>query len=142
MADSSIVIKGATQNETVSARTNASGEKMEAVVLGIDGSDSVVGADAANGVDVDVTRVQGTVTTQDVVAGTATLTNISGNTASATLLAANANRRGVVVHNDSTATLFLKYGLSASSTSYTYKIPPDATWEMPPIVYTGLIAGI
>jgi hypothetical protein len=41
---------------------------MEVVVVGIDGSDSVVGSDTANGLDVDVTRVQGSVT---VVQGTA-----------------------------------------------------------------------
>jgi len=117
MADSSLVIRGNSGAETISARTNASGEKMEAVVIGIDGSDSIVPGDATQGLKVD---------TRDI-AGTATLTNISGINSSATLLVANTARRGVVLHNDSTAVLYLKYGLSASSTSYTYKIPPDGT---------------
>lgn len=127
MADSSLVIKGATQNETVSARTNASGEKMEAVVIGIDGSDSIVGSDATNGLDVDVTRVTGTVTTRMTVSASVTLTNIAASASSVTLIATNSAREGAVIHNDSTATLYLKYGSAASTTSYTYKIPADAT---------------
>ncbi len=142
MADSSLVIKGATANETVSARTNATGEKMEVVVIGIDGSDSVVTADAVNGLDVDVTRVSGTVTTQAVVAGTATLANVSGSATSVTLIASNGSRKGAVIHNDSTAILYLKYGTTASTTSYTYKVPADGTFEMPAVVYTGTITGI
>lgn len=127
MADSSLLIKGATANETVSARTNASSEKMEVVIIGIDGSDSIVGSDAANGLDVDVTRVSGTVTVQSTGAGTATLANVPSSGTSVTLITSNANRRGAVIHNDSSAVLYLKYGTAASTTSYTYKVPADGT---------------
>lgn len=48
--------------QPVHTRTTAGSEESQVVVVGIDGSDSVVGADIANGLDVDVTRVQGTVT--------------------------------------------------------------------------------
>ncbi len=48
--------------QPVHTRTTAGSEESQVVVVGIDGSDSVVGADTGNGLDVDVTRVQGTVT--------------------------------------------------------------------------------
>jgi hypothetical protein len=123
MADSSITIKTAATDQPVSTRTNAAGEHMEAVVIGIDGSNSTVGSDATNGLDVDVTRVSGNVNTVPVGNATATLTNVSASASSVTILALNTNRRGAVVYNDSTATLYLKYGSTASDTSFTYLIP-------------------
>jgi hypothetical protein len=74
---------------------------------------------------------------------TATLANVAGSASSVTLLASNTARKGAYVFNDSTATLYLKYGSAASTTSYVVQVPPGAFWEMPnrPI-YTGLIAGI
>ena len=47
-----------------------------------------------------------------------------------------------IVVNDSTATLYLKYGPSASSTDYTAPIQAGAYWEAPAPVYDGLITGI
>lgn len=75
-------------------------------------------------------------------ADTATLSNVNDSDSNQTLLAANPDRLGVIVVNDSTATLFLKYGVTASATSFTYKIGPGSTWEMPGVVYTGIIDGI
>jgi len=63
MADSVVPIKDFNDaQKNVSTRTNASGEHIQVISVGIDGSDSIVPADAANGLDVDVTRVTGTVT--------------------------------------------------------------------------------
>lgn len=67
--------------------------------------------------------------------------------ASIALAADNYNRQGLVVHNSSTATLYLKYGTAASigagTESYTYKVPPDGTFEMDMAsVYTGVVHGI
>ncbi len=141
MADSSVGIKTGVDAQ-VSTRTNASGEHMEVVMLGIDGSNSVVTADATNGIDVDVTRVSGTVAVSPAGNATATLANVTAATSSTTLFASNANRKGAILHNDSTSILYLKYGTAASTTSYTYKIVADATWEMPSFIYTGAITGI
>jgi hypothetical protein len=74
----------------------------------------------------------------------ANVTNVNASASSVTLLAPNAVRKGGVVVNDSaTATLYLKYGGGASTTSYTYRLDPGATWEMPGRpVYTGQIDGV
>ncbi len=64
MADSAVTLPptgAGSATPVFSTRTNASLEHMEVVTIGIDGSDSVVGSDAVNGLDVDVTRVTGTV---------------------------------------------------------------------------------
>ena len=75
-------------------------------------------------------------------AATATLTNATGSATSATILAANTSRMGVILVNDSTATLYLKFGATASATSFTYKLDPGMTWEMAAPLYTGAIDGI
>lgn len=75
---------------------------------------------------------------------TATLTNVAASTTSVTVLAANTARLGLVIVNDSTVNLFIKFGATASATSFTYKLIPGATLEYPQgaIVYTGRIDGI
>lgn len=74
---------------------------------------------------------------------TATLANVAGSASSVTVLAANSNRKGAVIHNDSTAILYLKFGATASTTSFTYKLNGGETFETAmPVVYTGIIDGI
>lgn len=73
---------------------------------------------------------------------TATLANVGGSATSVTLIASNTDRRGFVIHNDSTAILYVKFGSAASSTSYTYKLQADALLESPAWCYTGIITGI
>jgi hypothetical protein len=71
------------------------------------------------------------------------LTNVAGAVSSTTLLAANTNRKGALVFNDSTANLFL--GLTSgtvSQTSYSAKIPASGLFELPWPVYTGQVNGI
>jgi hypothetical protein len=75
-------------------------------------------------------------------AGAATLSNVNDTASSTTLLAASATRKGAICHNDSTSILYLKYGATASATSFTAKIPADGYWEMPEPIYTGIIDGI
>jgi hypothetical protein len=74
---------------------------------------------------------------------TATLSNVAASASSTAILASNANRKRVVIHNDSTATLYLKFGATASATSYTYLLYGGDTYESPSMpVYTGQIDGI
>ncbi len=73
-------------------------------------------------------------------AATAVLANVSGSLSSVTLQAANAARKVLVIVNDSTATLFVKYGSTASSTSFTYKLLPGETLREER--YTGIVTGI
>lgn len=73
--------------------------------------------------------------------GTATLANVSGATSSTTLIAANVERIGATIYNDSTAVLYVKFGSTASSTSFTVKMQTDDYFEVPN-GYTGIITGI
>ena len=76
-------------------------------------------------------------------ASTASLSNVSSSASNVTILATNANRKRVVIVNDSTATLYLKFGATASATSYTYLLYGGDIYESPSFpVYTGQIDGI
>jgi hypothetical protein len=77
-------------------------------------------------------------------AATATLSNVATSTSSAQLLALNTSRKGAVIYNDSLAALYVKFGTSATSSSFTYYLAAGATLELPtsPGLYTGRIDGI
>lgn len=76
-------------------------------------------------------------------AGTATLSNVSTSGTSATLLSANARRLGATIYNDSSVVLYVKFGTTASSTSFTVAMAAGAYYEIPiGAVYTGRIDGI
>lgn len=90
-------------------------------------------------------RVDGSTVTQpirEVQAITATLSNIAASATNVTLLASNASRRGVIIYNDSTKILYVKFGATASATSFTIKMGSDGFYEMHTPVYTGIIDGI
>ena len=74
---------------------------------------------------------------------TASISRVSASATSVTLLAANANRRRVIIHNESTASLRIKLGATASATSYSLLLGPGDTYESPTDwVYTGAVDGI
>ena len=76
-------------------------------------------------------------------ATTATLSNVPGSASSVTLLALNTARLSAVIYNDSTAILYVKFGSTASTTSYTYQLQANMTLELMQIpMYTGIITGI
>lgn len=77
------------------------------------------------------------------VAATASISRVAASVTSVTLLAENANRRRLILYNESTADLYVKFGATASATSYTVKLGPGDTYESPTDwVYTGVIDGI
>lgn len=94
-------------------------------------------------------RIVPTSTTPDSLAlavaadasSTGTLSNVSGSASSVTVLAANVDRLQGVIFNDSGATLYLKFGSTASTSSFTYRLDPYYTLEVP-ASYTGIITGI
>jgi len=74
---------------------------------------------------------------------TATLANVASSASSVTLQASNTARKGWMIHNDSSAVLYVKFGTTASTSSYTVKLIADAYYEMPQgHIYTGIIDGI
>jgi hypothetical protein len=92
------------------------------------------------------TLIGSTLAVQAVRSGTATLANVAGSATSVTLIASNASRLGATIVNESTAICYVKFGSTASATSYTYLMSgasaaPYATLEVP-YGYTGIITGI
>ena len=67
---------------------------------------------------------------------------VAASTSAVTLAAANNARRRVIIYNDASADLLLKYGAGASASSFTERVKSKAVWymELPP--FTGLISGI
>lgn len=83
-------------------------------------------------------------TVRHIKASTATLANVASSITSVTLLAANADRLGTVIENESTAVLYVKFGSTASATSYTYLVAANTRLDLrsASIEYTGIITGI
>jgi hypothetical protein len=86
--------------------------------------------------------VDGTVTATQGVASTATLANVSSSATSVTLAASNGSRKALTIHNDSSAVLYVKFGTTASTSSFTVKMAAGDYYEVPAPVYTGRIDGI
>jgi len=88
-------------------------------------------------------KVSGSFTAGAITASTPTLTNVSASATSVQLLAANASRLGATIFNDSTSVLYVKFGATASATSYTVQLQAYAYYELPTTaIYTGEIDGI
>jgi hypothetical protein len=60
---------------------------------------------------------------------TAAITRVATSTTSATVLAANTSRKGFIVVNESAATMYLKFGATASATSYSIPIAAGGTYD-------------
>jgi hypothetical protein len=73
--------------------------------------------------------------------GTATISQVPSATTSEVILAANANRKGATIFNDSTKILFLAAGPTAAAAAYTVQLATKAYYEVP-YGYTGVISGI
>jgi hypothetical protein len=86
--------------------------------------------------------IAATVPTKEVRAATSAVTSVVGSATSVTLLASNGNRLGATVYNDSTATLNLKLGATASATSFTIQLAANGGYYEVPFGYTGVIDGI
>lgn len=59
---------------------------------------------------------------------TATLSNVTADVASVMLLDARASRIGFVFYNDSTSLVYVKFGTTASTTSFTKLLLPRESW--------------
>lgn len=78
---------------------------------------------------------------RQVVSQTGTLANVPASAVSVTLLAANTARIGAIIYNDSVQSLFIKFGITASATSFTVLLGVNEYYEVP-YGYTGRIDGI
>lgn len=78
---------------------------------------------------------------------TAAVTSVAASISAVTLFAAqDAIRQGNalnrMIYNDSTATLYVKYGASASAADCTVQVPAGGYYELPAPVYDGLVTGV
>lgn len=106
------------------------------------GASAVNIQDGGNSITIDGSlTVTGTTTTKEIRSATGTTTSVSDTASNVTLLASNASRLGATVYNDSTVNLFVKLGATASLTSFTVRLTPNAYYEVP-YNYTGIIDGI
>ena len=71
----------------------------------------------------------------------ASATSINSTTTSTSLLSSNPKRKGATILNDSTSSLFVELGTTASLTAYAVKINSDGYYEIP-FNYVGEISGI
>lgn len=83
----------------------------------------------------------GVVQTSAATSSTTSVSSVAASASNVTVLAANASRIGATVFNDSTVTLYLKLGATASTTSYTVQLSARAYYEVP-FGYVGIIDGI
>jgi len=130
VADNSTLNAGA-GGDTYRSKDRA-GIKTQIVGLDINvtGSEVLAFGTSTYGMAVDVKR--------DLAAGTSALTNLSSSAASQTALAANADRLGMTFVNDVDKSCYLKYGATASVSSFTHKLLPGEQWE-PKVNYTGRV---
>ena len=81
------------------------------------------------------------VTTSQARPATSVVSSVAGSVSSVVLLPSNSSRLGATVYNDSNALLYIKLGVTASTTDYTIKLFPQSYWEVP-FGYTVEIDGI
>ena len=74
-------------------------------------------------------------------ASTCTTTSVASSATNVTLLSANADRLGATLFNDSSSDVFVKFGATASSSSFNIEMGPDGYFEVP-FGYRGQIDAI
>lgn len=73
---------------------------------------------------------------------TATVASVASSATNVTLFAAAVGVSGRTIYNDSTAVLYVKFGATASTGSYTVQIAANGYYEFPAAVYAGQVDGI
>jgi len=72
----------------------------------------------------------------------ATCSNVASSATSVELLPQSRRRQFCTIFNDSTQVLYVKFGTTASTTSFTYKLGAGDTLEVDRLEYNGKIDGI
>lgn len=94
-----------------------------------------------NSVPVTIASDQSVLQIKKIISTISSVTSVAASTSNITLKTSNSNRLGLTVFNDSSKTLYLKLGSTASTSSYTVKIVKDSYYEIP-YEYTGVVDGI
>jgi hypothetical protein len=72
----------------------------------------------------------------------ATLASVASSATNVTLFAVNGSAIARAIVNDSTAVLYVKFGATASTTSYTVAIASNGYYEFLEPLYGGIVDGI
>lgn len=72
-------------------------------------------------------------------ASEAEVSSVAASADNQTLAAADSSRRGLMVFNDSDKDLYVKYGATASTASFSVRIAAGGYWEMPQPIFLGII---
>lgn len=74
--------------------------------------------------------------------GDASVTSVGDSASSVELLAANSDRAGFIIFNDSTAIAYVKFGTTASTSSFTIRLTPYASYVSDFPIYRGKVDAI
>jgi len=101
----------------------------------------VIGSDGTNDGDVSATNP---LPTKTLGPATGAVTSVAASASAVTILASNTARRGALVFNDSTATLYLYLSASGTVTTslFTVKLAAGEAFALGDGEYTGIITGI
>lgn len=72
----------------------------------------------------------------------ASTSQVPASATTVTLAASNPDRYSILIHNDSSSTLYVKLGTAASQTDYSIQLGTQASYELQYPAYTGIITGI
>ena len=70
------------------------------------------------------------------------LANVASANSSTTLFSVTGRALGRTIYNDSTQVLYVKFGTTATNSSYTVQMAAGAYYEFPQPVYAGRVDGI
>jgi hypothetical protein len=116
---------------------------VDAQLVGTDRQQTVTIGDGTNAGRIAKVDTDGSLIVETNPATTAVKTNVTSTTTSTTILAANANRRGAIIFNDSTAILYISYGTSTTSTtSYSVRVAAAAVYLLDVPLYSGAMTGV
>lgn len=132
------IVTGAGSNASVS--TTGAAVPASATFIGMTQGGLLVALTGTSG-NLNVNVANAAVPVIPAPTATPSVVQVASSATVVTLLALNTNRKGAMVMNDSTQTLYVKLGSAATATSYTVKMAADAYYEVP-FGYTGVITGI
>jgi hypothetical protein len=73
---------------------------------------------------------------------TSSVTSVASSATNVTLLASNSNRVSAMIYNDSNQRLYIKFGATASTTSFTVQIAAGGYYEFPMPIWRGRVDGL
>ena len=135
---------GAATESTLAAKaTEATLQSIDGKITACNTNSVTIGAPLPSGTnnigDVDV------LTLPDIAIKTyssSAVTSVVSAAVSTSILASNVNRRMAILVNDTDKNAYVKLGATASTTSFSYKLTPGQTLELPIPIYTGAIDAI